>query len=245
MGSDPGSIQGLSARTPERSTLSERRYNRAMYWLWLSVAVAADFDQLLSSSGWSAVDELKHQVLGPVSIAMKRIEGERCLRGRATASAPPEILYDVVTDMPAAKRFSREKLIASEVLSTSGGAVYYYQHLDVPGWTMAADRYWVLEGRSASEGTTRAFRWNRFDWRPRYPELAARIQREHPNAVEPDPNWGSWVFEPTSEGTRMHYYICSDPGGSIPGWVERAAATRSLPNTMADVVGEALRRMSP
>ncbi|HHO49499.1 MAG TPA: hypothetical protein ENK18_01195 [Deltaproteobacteria bacterium] len=222
-----------------------RGYTQGMYWLLAGVSVAADFDQLLSPSGWTSVGEVQHELLGTVSIALKTVEGERCLRGRAISPPSPEILYDVVTDIPAAKRFSREKLLASEVLDTEGDTVHYYQHLDVPGWTLAADRYWVLEGRSASSGSARAFRWRRFDWRPRYPELAARIQRDHPNAVEPDPNWGSWVFEPTEGGTQMRYYICSDPGGSIPGWVERTAATRSLPNTMADVAREAIRRTGP
>ncbi len=213
-----------------------------MLWFFCGVSVAADFDRLLASEGWISEGTIEHDVLGTVSLALKTIEGGRCLRGRATAGPSPALLYDVITDMPAAARFSRERLTASEVLGTQGDRLHYYQHLDVPNWTMAADRYWVLEGHRASSGDTEAFRWDRFDWRALYPALADRIAREHPGAVEPDPNWGSWVFEPSDAGTRIHYYLCSDPGGSIPKWVERAAATRTLPNTMADVVAEAERR---
>jgi hypothetical protein len=210
--------------------------------LLVAAASAADFDALLSDTGWEEVDRVDRKELGTAVVRVKTIEGGRCLQGDVTVDVPVDILLDVVTDIPAARRFSSEKLIAARELGREGGAVHYYQHLDVPNWTMAADRYWVLSGQQVTEGDRTSFRWQRFDWRSRYPDLAVELDRDHPDAVEPVPNWGAWVFQPADGRTRARYYLCSDPGGSLPDWLQKAAATKTLPNTMADVVREAQRR---
>jgi hypothetical protein len=206
-------------------------------------AASGNFGTLLAPGGWERVGDATSDATGAISIDLKVVDGNRCLRGVATVDAPAASIYDVVTDIESAPRWVTAKLIASEMLGNEGEELHYYQHLSVPAWTMASDRYWVLRGWPASSGDTLAFQWDRFDWRTRYPVMAERADRDFKKAVEPTPNFGSWVVRPTPEGkTLTHYYICSDPGGSIPEWLAKAAATKTLPETMADVVREAAAR---
>lgn len=215
-------------------------------WLTLLVAAhAANFDTLLATTGWSDIGKDNKPETGPMTLHLKEIDGVQCLRAVAHVDVPADTIYEVVTDVPAAREFSSETLLASRVLGSKGRAVHYYQHLDIPGWTMASDRYWVLEGRDASTEATRTFRWDRFDWRTQYPELARELDTEHPGAVEPVTNYGAWVLAAEGAGTRAEYYICSDPGGSLPEWLKKTAATKTLPNTVADVMREARKRASP
>ncbi len=116
------------------------------------------------------------------------------------------------------------------------------QVLDVPGWTMASDRYWVLRGERFTAGAAVGYRWNRLDWQPVYPALVEELAQLAPKGVEPMTNWGRWSFVQGEAGTRATYELCSDAGGSLPAWLQRAAATRTLPDTMADVAREAARR---
>ena len=210
----------------------------------VALAGPADWATLLSDSGWSELATPSTSATGTIDLRLKEIGGTPCLRGDATVDAPVDKLYDAITDIPAAKDFSSEKLLAARFLNdASNSKRHYYQHLDVPNWTMASDRFWVLEGFDASSGPKKIYRWDRFDWRTAYPDLATYIDSEHSSAIEPQTNWGAWEFWPGDGGrTKVRYYICSDAGGSLPDWVSRAAATKTLPNTMADVINEAKRR---
>lgn len=208
----------------------------------VATALGADFATLMADSGWENVSNPNNKVAGPITIDLKPLSGTPCLRAKMQIDVDPDTLYAVVTDMPGAKAFSSSKLIASRELGRSGKTVDYYQHLDVPNWTMAADRFWVLRGEDVSSGEVKSFRWDRFDWRTAYPALVTELETNHGNAVEPDPNYGAWVFTPKGSGTAATYFICNDPGASLPYWVKKAAATKTLPTTMADVVREARRR---
>lgn len=211
--------------------------------LWLvSAAVAADFDAMFAADGWAAAATSSAEETGEIVLSTKVIDGNTCLRGEATVTASIDKLAEVVADVPAAAEFSSEKLIASRVLGRDGDRVEYYQHLDVPNWTMVANRFWVLQGTASVDGETRSYRWDRFEWREKYADLAAELARDHASAVEPNPNFGGWVFTPEGSAVKATYYLCSNAGVSLPEWVQRAAATRTLPGTMADVVREAQRR---
>jgi hypothetical protein len=199
---------------------------------------------LFAEAGWSSVATPDTDETGPIDLRLKEISGTPCLRGDATVDATPAKLFEVIADIPAARQFSSEKLIAAQWLDTDGGPDrHYYQHLDVPGWTMASDRFWVLKGYPTSKGAVKSWRWERFDWRSAYPDLATSIDTDHAGAIEPQTNWGSWVFEPQENGkTLVRYYICSDVGGSLPDWLGKTLATKTLPGTMADVTREAQKR---
>lgn len=210
--------------------------------LLLATSMAADFATLLDEAGWTDMGEDTKRETGTMQLKLKDVGGTQCLLAIADVDVSADVIYEVVTDVPAAKSFSSETLIASKTLGRDGATVHYYQHLDVPGWTMASDRFWVLAGTDFSSGGKRAFRWDRFDWRAAYPELATDIDTNHASAVEPMTNFGAWVLTPTDVGTEAHYYICSDPGGSMPEWLKKTAATKTLPNTVADVMREARKR---
>ena len=216
-----------------------------MVWLLLlGVVEAAEpaWATLLSEDGWESLGTPSTKETGPIDLRLKTIGGDPCLRGEVTVSWRAEVLMDVVTDFKGAPQITSETLIASRLLGNKGGVLEYYQHLDVPNWTMASDRFWVLRGQRVTEGPTVSFRWNRFEWRTAYPDLAKQLDTEHSDAVEPQVNWGQWQFTESPEGTQVRYYICSNPGGSLPEWVQKAAATKTLPNTMADIMREGKKR---
>ncbi len=210
-----------------------------------AVASAGDFATLLSPTGWEEAATREHADIGTVAIHLKKIAGTYCLQGVVEADVSPAILVDVISDIPSTTRWSTAGLKESRVLGKTDAHIDYFQYLDVPNWTMASDRYWVLRGHRSDADGNLAFRWNRFDSRTTYPELYEELERDHKGAVEPGPNYGSWVFEPRPAGALARYYICSDPGGSLPEWLQRTAATRTLPDTVADVIREGRRRQSP
>lgn len=214
-----------------------------MLWL-LSSAWALDphLQTLLSDSGWEVAGRGEEALLGTVEIAVKEVAGVRCMRGEAAVPADAAAMQGVVADIRGALSWSRAGLVDTRLLGERGPEVDYLQVLDVPDWTGAADRYWVLRGQglTVAQGE-RLFVWDRFDWRAAYPALAEELKATRPKAVEPDPNFGAWAFLPQGTTSRVRYYLCTE-SGSLPGWLQRAAATRTVPAAMADVVREARRR---
>ncbi len=211
-------------------------------FVWCAAVWASDYDALIADDGWQHLETVRAGDAGDVVLDVKRL-GTPCLRAQITVELPASVLLDVVTDVPGASRVTREKLIASEILGQADGHMDYYQHLDVPNWTFAADRYWVLRGERVQGAKGPMFQWSRFDWRADYPELAHRMQSEYPSAIEPRVNWGAWTFEESEGKTEASYHLCSDAGGSLPAWLQKAAATRRLPATVEDVVKAAQRRL--
>lgn len=199
-------------------------------------------DQLLASSGWEVVGEGGHDLLGPVELSLKTVSSTQCLRGRSEVQGSTTTMLAVVEDIAGALSWSRAGLVDTRVLADKGATVEYLQVLDVPDWTAAADRFWVLRGTSLTTPSgASVFFWDRFDWKSAYPALAAEISTTRPKAVEPDPNFGAWAFSPSAAGATMDYYLCTE-SGSLPQWLQKAAATRTVPAAMADVVREAQRR---
>ena len=47
---------------------------------------------------------------------------------------------------------------------------------------------------------------------------------------------------PKDAKTEARYYICSDAGGTLPEWLKKAAATKTLPGTISDAVREGRKR---
>ena len=206
-------------------------------------ALGAPTHAAIDSASWSQTGTVKNKEVGPVGIWRAQIGGVDCFRGTATTDVSPEKLFDVVADVEGAKRWSSAGITEAKTLARSSSQMAYYQYLDIPGWTMAADRFWFLKA-DLHRGSDRAS----LKWTPLGsgggPHAAEyqRVTTEHPNAVEPTVNVGSWVFEAGSAGVRMTYSICTKPGGSIPSAIQNAATKRTLPDTLGDVVREARRR---
>ena len=199
---------------------------------------AADFNSLYDTKGWEDVGISKTKE-GAVSVQIKIIGTTPCVQGQIAVAIPAKKIYEVITDIPAAKEFSSENLTASKLLEKTEAHLEYYQHLDTPGWTLSADRFWILRGHDISTENSMGFQWDRFDWKPKYPELAKSIDKK---SIEPVDNFGAWIFREKEGKTHATYYICSDPGGSIPYWIKKKAATQTLPGTIADVMREARQR---
>ena len=105
-----------------------------------------------------------------------------------------------------------------------------------------SDRFWVLEGRPEPVTGGLRFRWSRLDAATAYPAVLSKAQQTQSSVVEPPVNWGEWTFVAAEGGTQVAYRACADVGGSLPQNVQQWVATRTLPDTVADVVREAAKR---
>lgn len=214
-----------------------------MLWLGMGLALAGEprWDVLATSSGWDEV-ATRNSDVGPVRVFHKEIDGLPCLQGVLQTEVAPDQLLAVVMDIPGSLRWSSAGLAYSETIAQPGGAIHFWQYLDVPNWTLVADRYWILEGRPESVEGGKRFRWRRLAAESTYPAVAAKARSHSSSVIEPPTNWGEWVFRPSGSGTEVQYRACADVGGSLPQSVQSWVATRTLPDTVADVVREARRR---
>lgn len=214
-----------------------------MLTLVVMTAFAAEprWDALATMSGWTEVATRASDV-GPVTVFHKEIDGIPCLQGHLSTDVSPDQLLAVVMDIPGSLQWSTAGLAYSETIARPGGALHFWQYLDVPNWTLVADRYWVLEGRPESVDGGKRFRWRRLEAEATYPAITAKARAKSSSVVEPPINWGEWVFRPNGSGTTVEYRACADVGGSLPQSIQSWVATRTLPDTVADVVREARKR---
>ena len=208
-----------------------------------SVASAAlpTWDQIKNDSGWVADSKSKTDQ-GEVAIEMRTIEGVSCFRGTMQSNASPDQLLGVVGDIPSAKTWSSAGLSASEVLSRAGTTIDYYEMLDVPGWTMASDRFWFLRGYSEKAEGRATFKWEKLVDGGAHKARWDAVKAENPSAIEPPVNVGMWEFITSGTNTRVRYAVCTDSGGTLPQMLQNTATRKTLPDTVADAVREAKRR---
>lgn len=63
---------------------------------------------------------------------------------------------------------------------------------------------------------------------------------EQEDVVRVKTNQGRWILEPVSDQrTRVTYYLYTNPGGSIPGWVANQANSNSVPKLLRAVANRA------
>jgi hypothetical protein len=197
----------------------------------------------IQTAGWGYHATREHDAAGTVQVYTKTVAGITCLQGVATAAYSPEQLMDVAADIEGTLDWSSAGVTEGVTMARSASQIDYYQYLDVPGWTMASDRFWFLRGHFVKTATSYVLHWDRMgDGGGPYADRFQQFVAAHPDAIEPPTNVGGWVFTTTDEGTRIQYYICSDTGGTIPMAVQIAASKRTLPDTVGDVVREAARR---
>jgi hypothetical protein len=205
-------------------------------------ALAAPTHAAMDAASWSVVTTANHADAGEVTISTATVAGVQCFRGTATTDQPAEKLLAVVTDVAGSTRWSSAGITEAKLLSNSGGTYSYYQYLDVPGWTMASDRYWFLVSKVVRTGDRIDFLW---DPMPTDSPFAAQHQQfatAHPDAVEPPVNIGSWSFVTSGAKTQVIYQICTQPGGSLPVAIQNAATRKTLPDTVGDVIKDAKKR---
>lgn len=214
-----------------------------MLWLFIPAFAAPTHPQMEAAS-WSHLADREHDDAGTVKVYSATVAGVSCFKAEATtAEADGKTMLGVVTDIPGSTRWSSAGVTKAQVLGRSGSSVTYYQYLDVPGWTMASDRYWFLTSKITDTGTLRAMKWERMDPSGPYASRYQAFRTENSSAVEPPVNVGSWTFKDVEFGVGISYSICTDSGGSIPSAIQNAATRKTLPDTVGDVVREAKKRL--
>lgn len=210
--------------------------------LLLAAAQAAPtWTSLQAATGWVQLTEAQTDV-GLVSVETHEIDGTRCYRASTEVHVERWRLVEVALDVASAPRWSTAGLVQAEVLGQTENTVDYWQYLDLPGWTLAHDRFWFQRMTHVVDGPSGDIvHWTTLPNGGPYPDAWMQVHADHPDAIEPRVNVGGWVF--TGEApTRATYSLCTGAGGALPQIVEEAATRQALPNTVADFVREAKRR---
>lgn len=194
------------------------------------------------AADWAVVTTAASKDAGEVTVWKSTVAGVECFRGTAATDVPATKLLDVVADVEGATRWSSAGVTEAKLLSRSGDRLEYYQYLDVPGWTMASDRYWFLQSTIERAGPKLAFRWSPLAADSSFAAQRTEFQVAHSDAVEPPVNIGGWYFEEADGKSAITYLVCTLPGGSIPSSIQNAATRKTLPDTVGDVVREARKR---
>jgi hypothetical protein len=205
-------------------------------------ASAAPTHSQIDAAAWSQVTTANHADAGTVTIWTVNLGGIDCFRGTATVDVAADKLLSVAADVEGAKSWSSAGLSEAKLLSKSGNKLEYYQYLDVPGWTMSADRFWFLQSTVESTPERSSLKWSSLVEGGAHSAFYQEVKTNHPDAVEPTVNVGSWVFEPQGDGTHVIYSVCTLPGGSIPTMVQNAATRKTLPDTVGDAIRAARKR---
>jgi ribosome-associated toxin RatA of RatAB toxin-antitoxin module len=141
----------------------------------------------------------------------------REVRAVGEIDAPPEKVYDVITDFEHYAEFM-PYLEDGKVISRTQDEVVTWAIMNAP---MVSRRDWVVRVKldpAKKAGTT----WTVATEGPPPTDKAVRLKI----------NDGSWKLEALDGGkrTRATYYLYTDPGGSIPTWIANKANTMALPD---------------
>jgi len=196
----------------------------------------------IKAASWTSSGDVSHSDAGKVRIRKTTVGGVECWAAWASKDVSVAKLLDVVTDIEGVIKWSSAGVTVAQTLKRTSSRVIYYQFLDVPGWTMSADRFWFLDA-TIEPGTTRAsMHWRHLVRGGPYNSKWKSVTAANPKAVEPPVNVGGWTFVRKTDTTRIDYYICTEPGGSIPAAVTSLATKQTLPDTLGDLVKEAKKR---
>lgn len=196
----------------------------------------------LVKAEWKHLTDKNHADAGTVSVFNATVDGTACFRGTATVDLPAEKLLEVVVDVDGSTKWSSAGVTQAKVLSRQGDTMDYFQFLDVPNWTMTADRFWFLTGKVQRSPEQLAFTWTRLVDGGPHSAVWSKVKADNSGAIEPPVNVGGWFIIPSEKGTLIDYQVCTDAGGSIPSMVQNAATRKTLPDTVGDAVREAKRR---
>lgn len=207
----------------------------------LAVGAQPDWDGLRADDGWRDLGERRSSI-GPVNVRTKKVDGVGCVEGRAAVDVPAASMTVLARDMVSALEWSSADLADSQVIEqTSGDEFVLYQYYDAPGWTLTADRYWVIRGTATAAEGSGGYRYERVpatDFASAHEQAMARSK----GAIEPPINYGEWMFTEDGGTTRILYRSCADVGGRIPDSLMHWLNTTQVPNMIADFVTEAAKR---
>ncbi|MFT6145926.1 MAG: hypothetical protein ACJAZO_003504 [Myxococcota bacterium] len=209
-------------------------------WVLLVVAAMAQDPDALDHAHWNDVGERRSDV-GLVHLRKTTINDVMCIEGTVDVPASASALHAVTTRMVTSPDWSSADLLASEELARDGDSFVLYQHFNSPGWTLSADRYWIVQGvPEVLSPTTSRYRWHRLpasDW----PSAALQSEAVSRNAVEMPANYGEWLFTQQTSTTALRYRACADIGGRVPATLVTWLTTQQVPDLIAELATEALR----
>lgn len=208
-----------------------------MLTLLISLAAAAT-PATLDTATWQDLGE-RNSSIGDVAVRKAQVDGTGCVEGRVTTDATTTQLLAVTRDMVRSSEWSSAKLAISEEVSRAGDQFVLFQYYDVPGWMLAADRFWVIEGTVAEHEAGGSYTWQRVEPST---EILGRAQQVSSWPIEPPVNYGQWTFTETDSGVDVRYRACADFGGRVPASLQHTINTRQVPALVADLVTEAKRQ---
>lgn len=151
--------------------------------------------------------------------------------------APPHEVLRVLRDYPNYKKFMPHTE-ESRVLATSEGGrvVDFYSVVTAP----------VVDKRDYAVRTRDESDWRegqgylKVTWR----ELEEGVPPVPPGVVRVKRNEGYWVLEPREGGKKTFatYYLHTDPGGALPGWVINMANRNSVPEVFKTLRRQTVKR---
>ncbi|MBX2799190.1 MAG: hypothetical protein KTR31_16065 [Myxococcales bacterium] len=207
---------------------------------WLSTALASPTHVQMDAASWKLVTTAKHSEVGEVRIWRAEVAGIPCFRGTARVTdVDPDALLETAIDVEGAVRWSSANVAEGKVLERTASRVDYYQLLDVPGWTLASDRFWFLTAQIGRTGADRSYRWSRLTEGGKHKAVYDAVRASNPGAVEPPVNVGGWEFRVDGDQVVVDYRVCTDTGGSVPQAMQNIATRRTLPDNIGDVVRQA------
>jgi len=201
---------------------------------------------LHEEDGW-AVHQLDAR--GGVDIYRRMIPGLKnwAFKGVKDVDVDSTVLFGSVIDFANHVTMSSDIPLAdSVVLREVGNEIDFFQLLDSPGWSLAADRYWFcrafvyrdLDDKKGHHLQT----WQAID-PALYPAQRDAVLAENSSAILTPVNYGSWEIIPLGTGrSRMIYRVASDPGGRLPRAAINLVTGRTLPDNMLQFEAEAKRR---
>lgn len=212
--------------------------------LTLAAASAAPPPAVVSlqrSEGWRG-HAVKSTAYGPVDVWWREIDGVMCFRASFETGMSPGKIVDVIVDVEAAPSWGSGPMPLSEVLDRGPHHVDYVQLVDLPGWMLAQDRYWIMRAqREELDDGGVELSWSRIE-EGTYDDVRFRVLRDYDDPLEIASSYGSWRFTQASEAWSVVYNACTDPGGSAPPALQRWSAYRSVPKSVEGLLTETRRR---
>jgi len=174
---------------------------------------------------WSRVSEQ-----GPVCVYTRESSRSNVhdVMATATIAAAPTRVFEVITNYASYPQFM-PYVVASEVLRKEAGTQWVFQQLALP--LMISDRYYTI--RLSTDISFAAQNIYRINWTLAQGGEPVRRGRGEPTLV----NDGSWELRPLAgdTGTQVVYFVHTDPGGALPGFIVNMANTIAVPSVIEAV----------
>lgn len=161
----------------------------------------------------------------------------------------PVRAFRVVCDLDNFKDFMPYTVVSEVLKRTQEGnkeIVYFFTILDLP---LVSNRYYTIKliNEPDPDGKKGAYRsaWDlsddsTLDPKPDAPRFKGIVDPKYYECVKTAKNMGYWLIEPQGSGSKVTYYVYTDPGGAIPGWVANQANSVAAPK-LAKAVKERVK----